>query len=162
MRLLRWLALALVVVFALLFAVGRPVTWAEAALVMGDVAAGVVDVDIAGLGRLFGDPEAIAQRLVREARGVGLIAHVGIAATRTAANFRRQLCQAQSERTSVMTIKVGDRLPDTTFMTMGPDGAPKPTKTAEVFAGKRVALFAVPGAYTPTCHKQHMAGFVQN
>ena len=47
-------------------------------------------------------------------------------------------------------------------MTMGPDGAPKPTKTAEVFGGKKVALFAVPGAYTPTCHKQHMAGFVQN
>ncbi len=61
-----------------------------------------------------------------------------------------------------MTIKVGDRLPNSTFMTMGPEGAPKPTKTAEVFAGKRVALFAVPGAYTPTCHKQHMAGFVQN
>jgi peroxiredoxin len=61
-----------------------------------------------------------------------------------------------------MTIKVGDRLPDSTFMTMGSDGAPKPMKTAEVFGGKRVALFAVPGAYTPTCHKQHMAGFVQN
>ena len=60
-----------------------------------------------------------------------------------------------------MTIKVGDRLPDTTFMTMWPDG-PKPMKTAEVFGGKKVALFAVPGAYTPTCHKQHMAGFVQN
>jgi len=61
-----------------------------------------------------------------------------------------------------MTIKVGDRLPDVTFRTMGEDGTPKETKTAEVFAGKRVALFAVPGAYTPTCHKQHMAGFVQN
>jgi peroxiredoxin len=60
-----------------------------------------------------------------------------------------------------MTIKVGDRLPDTTFMTMSPEG-PKPTKTADVFAGKKVALFAVPGAYTPTCHKQHMAGFVAN
>ncbi|HZT48276.1 MAG TPA: peroxiredoxin [Hyphomicrobiaceae bacterium] len=61
-----------------------------------------------------------------------------------------------------MTIKVGDRLPDSTFMTMGPDGTPKPMKTAEVFGGKKVALFAVPGAYTPTCHKQHMVGFVQN
>ena len=61
-----------------------------------------------------------------------------------------------------MTIKVGDRLPESTFMTMGADGAPKPMKTGEVFGGKKVALFAVPGAYTPTCHKQHMAGFVQN
>jgi peroxiredoxin len=47
-------------------------------------------------------------------------------------------------------------------MTMGPDGTPKPMKTGDVFAGKKVALFAVPGAYTPTCHKHHMAGFVQN
>ena len=61
-----------------------------------------------------------------------------------------------------MTIKVGDKLPETTFMTMGPDGAPKPMKTADVFGGKKVALFAVPGAYTPTCHKQHIVGFVQN
>jgi peroxiredoxin len=61
-----------------------------------------------------------------------------------------------------MTIKVGDKLPDSTFMTMGPDGAPKPMKTSDIFAGKKVALFAVPGAYTPTCHKQHMVGFVQN
>ncbi len=58
-----------------------------------------------------------------------------------------------------MTIKVGDRLPDTTFVTMSPEG-PKPMKTAEVFAGKKVALFAVPGAYTGVCHKQHMPGFV--
>jgi len=61
-----------------------------------------------------------------------------------------------------MTIKVGDRLPEATFRTMGADGMPKETKSAEVFGGKKVALFAVPGAYTPTCHKQHMAGFVQN
>src|SRR5262245_9843503 len=59
-----------------------------------------------------------------------------------------------------MAIKVGDSLPETTFMTMSPEG-PKPAKTAEVFGGKKVALFAVPGAYTPTCHKQHMAGFVE-
>jgi glutaredoxin/glutathione-dependent peroxiredoxin len=61
-----------------------------------------------------------------------------------------------------MTIKVGDRLPEATFRTMGADGTPKETKVGEVFGGKKVALFAVPGAYTPTCHKQHMAGFVQN
>jgi glutaredoxin/glutathione-dependent peroxiredoxin len=61
-----------------------------------------------------------------------------------------------------MTIKVGDKLPESTFMTMGADGTPKPMKTGEVFAGKKVALFAVPGAYTPTCHKQHMTGYVQS
>jgi peroxiredoxin len=61
-----------------------------------------------------------------------------------------------------MTIKVGERLPEATFRIMGPEGTPKAATTAEVFGGKKVALFAVPGAYTPTCHKQHMAGFVQN
>jgi peroxiredoxin len=60
-----------------------------------------------------------------------------------------------------MTITVGDRLPESTFMIMGPEG-PKPTTTSEVFGGKKVALFAVPGAYTPTCHRQHMPGFVAN
>lgn len=59
-----------------------------------------------------------------------------------------------------MTIKVGDKLPETTFTTMSADG-PKPMTTAEVFGGKKVALFAVPGAYTPTCHKAHMPGFVE-
>jgi glutaredoxin/glutathione-dependent peroxiredoxin len=58
-----------------------------------------------------------------------------------------------------MTIKAGDRVPDATFMTMGADG-PKALTTKDVFAGKKVALFAVPGAYTPTCHQQHMPGFV--
>jgi len=58
-----------------------------------------------------------------------------------------------------MPIKVGDRLPDATFTVMGPDG-PKDITSAEVFSGKTVALFAVPGAYTPTCHKGHMPGFV--
>jgi len=61
-----------------------------------------------------------------------------------------------------MTIKVGDKLPEATFMTMGPDGAPKPMTTAEAFGGKKVALFAVPGAFTPTCTKQHLPGFVAN
>ncbi len=60
-----------------------------------------------------------------------------------------------------MTINVGDKLPEATFTVMGPDG-PKPVTTTEFFAGKKVALFAVPGAYTPTCSKQHMPGFVAN
>lgn len=58
-----------------------------------------------------------------------------------------------------MTIKIGERLPDATFTVMGPDG-PKPVKTSDVFAGKKVALFAVPGAYTPTCHHKHLPGFL--
>ena len=58
-----------------------------------------------------------------------------------------------------MTIKVGDRLPDAKFMTMGADG-PAAITTADIFKGKKVALFAVPGAFTPTCHQAHMPGFV--
>jgi glutaredoxin/glutathione-dependent peroxiredoxin len=61
-----------------------------------------------------------------------------------------------------MAINVGDKLPENTFTTMGPDGAPKPITTAEAFGGKKVALFAVPGAFTPTCTKAHLPGFVSN
>jgi peroxiredoxin len=57
-----------------------------------------------------------------------------------------------------MTIKVGDSLPEATFMTFTVDG-PKPTTTDEVFKGKTVALFAVPGAFTPTCSARHLPGF---
>jgi peroxiredoxin len=57
-----------------------------------------------------------------------------------------------------MAIKEGDRLPDATFMTSGPEG-PRPITTDEVFKGKRVALLAVPGAFTPTCSAKHLPGF---
>ena len=60
-----------------------------------------------------------------------------------------------------MPIKVGDRLPNATFRVMTPDG-PKPKSTDEIFKGKKIVLFAVPGAFTPTCHKNHMPGFVKN
>jgi peroxiredoxin len=60
-----------------------------------------------------------------------------------------------------MTIKVGDKLPEATFTTPSPEG-PKPVTTADVFGGKKVALFAVPGAFTPTCSAKHMPGFVQH
>ncbi|MDJ0922561.1 MAG: peroxiredoxin [Henriciella sp.] len=59
-----------------------------------------------------------------------------------------------------MTIKTGDKLPEATFMEMTADG-PAPVSTADVFAGKTVALFAVPGAYTPTCSAKHLPGFVE-
>jgi peroxiredoxin len=60
-----------------------------------------------------------------------------------------------------MAIKVGDRLPNATFMTMTADG-PKPQTTDDIFKGKKVVLFAVPGAFTPTCDKNHLPGFVTN
>lgn len=59
-----------------------------------------------------------------------------------------------------MTIKPGDRLPDATFMTMGADG-PAPVTTKDLCQGKTVVLFAVPGAYTPTCSAKHLPGFVE-
>ncbi len=59
-----------------------------------------------------------------------------------------------------MSIKVGDRLPEATFMTMTADG-PQQLATADVFGGRKVVLFAVPGAFTPTCHLKHMPGFIE-
>jgi peroxiredoxin len=58
-----------------------------------------------------------------------------------------------------MTIKVGDRIPEAKFTIMGEAG-PKSVSTDEIFSGKRVVLFAVPGAFTPTCSEQHLPGFV--
>ena len=60
-----------------------------------------------------------------------------------------------------MPIKVGDKLPNATFRTMTAEG-PKPKTTDEIFKGKKVALFAVPGAYTGTCSKMHLPSIVQN
>ena len=55
-------------------------------------------------------------------------------------------------------IKVGDRLPNATFVVMTADG-PKPVTTDDVFKGKKVVLFGLPGAFTPTCHKNHLPGY---
>src|ERR1700719_1108510 len=60
-----------------------------------------------------------------------------------------------------MSIKVGDRLPDTKFRMMTPDG-PAWKSTDDIFKGKKVALFAVPGAFTGTCHKTHVPSILQS
>ena len=60
-----------------------------------------------------------------------------------------------------MTIAVGEKLPDAKFKTMTADGA-KELSTADIFAGKKVVLFGVPGAFTPTCSNNHLPGYLEN
>ncbi len=60
-----------------------------------------------------------------------------------------------------MTIQIGDRIPDSTLMIMS-DGKPAPLTTADLFGGKKVVLFSVPGAFTPTCSAKHLPGFVDH
>ncbi|MGA0533491.1 peroxiredoxin [Hansschlegelia sp. KR7-227] len=60
-----------------------------------------------------------------------------------------------------MAIEVGARLPNTTFRRLGPNG-PETVMADELFAGKKAVLFAVPGAFTPTCHKNHLPGYLTN
>jgi glutaredoxin/glutathione-dependent peroxiredoxin len=60
-----------------------------------------------------------------------------------------------------MTIAKGDRLPEATFRIMEDEGI-KTLTTKDIFAGKKVVLFAVPGAYTPTCHLKHLPGFIES
>ena len=59
-----------------------------------------------------------------------------------------------------MAIKVGDRIPSVTLMRMTAEG-PRPVSTDELFKGKKVALFALPGAFTPTCSAKHLPGYIQ-
>ncbi len=59
-----------------------------------------------------------------------------------------------------MTIKVGDKLPQTTFVKAGAEG-PEQIDSDAFFKGRRVALFSVPGAFTPTCSAKHLPGFVE-
>jgi peroxiredoxin len=60
-----------------------------------------------------------------------------------------------------MTIKVGDKIPSVSIKTMDKDGM-QTLSTDDIFKGKKVVLFALPGAFTPTCSAKHLPGFVQN
>lgn len=60
-----------------------------------------------------------------------------------------------------MTIQVGDKVPSVTLKTMGPNG-PEDISTGEIFGGKKVLMFAVPGAFTPGCSMTHLPGYVVN
>ena len=59
-----------------------------------------------------------------------------------------------------MTVHVGDRIPDVPITVAGPEG-PQQTSSSNYFRGKRVALFAVPGAFTPTCSARHLPSYVE-
>ena len=59
-----------------------------------------------------------------------------------------------------MTISIGDQIPDGTLTTMT-DTGPTPLSADDLFRGKKVVLFAVPGAFTPTCSAKHLPGFVE-
>src|SRR3954464_7832178 len=60
-----------------------------------------------------------------------------------------------------MTIAAGDKLPDATFKVRTPEGL-KDVSTQELTAGKKLVLFAVPGAFTPTCHAKHLPNYVEH
>lgn len=60
-----------------------------------------------------------------------------------------------------MTIAKGETLPDATFRVLEDEGI-QSKSTSDVFGGKKVVLFAVPGAFTPTCHLKHMPGFIED
>ena len=61
-----------------------------------------------------------------------------------------------------MTLKVGDKIPSVVLKYMDEDGNMQAISTDELFKGKKVVLFALPGAFTPTCSAKHLPGFVQN
>jgi peroxiredoxin len=65
----------------------------------------------------------------------------------------------QSTTETSMAIKEGDRIPEATLKVMGEKG-PEDITTAELFQGRKVVFFAVPGAFTPTCSQAHLPGFV--
>src|SRR5262249_33497628 len=74
---------------------------------------------------------------------------------------RNPLPAPSATREKTMTIEVGDKIPSVKLHVMSEAG-PKDVTTDEIFKGKKVVLFALPGAFTPTCSAKHLPGFVQN
>lgn len=60
-----------------------------------------------------------------------------------------------------MSLSVGDRVPEATLFTPG-EGGPSPISSKQLFGGRRVVLVGMPGAFTPTCHRSHLPGFIDN
>src|ERR1041385_4747285 len=79
-----------------------------------------------------------------------------------AALFCTAIETPNTTRDTAMPIKVGDKLPNATFRTHTAEGPNKPKTTDDIFKGKKVALFAVPGAFTPTCNNLHIPSFLKN
>jgi peroxiredoxin len=61
-----------------------------------------------------------------------------------------------------MTLSVGDRIPETDLFVPGEGGGPQKLPSNELFAGRKVVLVGMPGAFTPTCHRNHLPGFLEN
>jgi peroxiredoxin len=97
-------------------------------------------------------------------RGAATVTPGGHAARNSARGRRGRIRATQNQGKNgdpQMTIKVGDSIPSMKLMQATADG-PKEVSTDEIFKGKKVVMFAVPGAFTPTCSVKHMPGFVQN
>jgi glutaredoxin/glutathione-dependent peroxiredoxin len=71
-----------------------------------------------------------------------------------------KLINSQSQKDRMMTISIGDKIPDVKIVKATSEG-PQQVQTADYFAGRRVALFSVPGAFTPTCSAKHLPGYVE-
>ena len=85
----------------------------------------------------------------------------GAAGGRICRRRARGVRRIKQKRGTGQMIKVGDQIPSMTLTKATAEG-PKPVTTDEIFKGRKVVLFAVPGAFTPTCSAKHLPGFVQN
>jgi len=77
------------------------------------------------------------------------------------AEFFRRIIEHTAEKGLDMTIKAGDSIPGATLYRMGADG-PEPVETGDYFKGRKVVIFGLPGAFTPTCSAKHVPGYLKH